>query len=111
MRLDVLAANGAVVRLGHEFLIRGTQASFDQHVARGRQYADQHACTVYVVNIVFTDGSLKKSVHLPSPNPKARSCHCSSFSCRFSSTALPCLVKLIFALVRAILIEFRPAFP
>jgi hypothetical protein len=73
MRLDVLAANGAVVRLGHEFLIRGTQMSFDQHVARGYQYADQHACTVYVVNTVFTDGSFKKRLHLPSPNPKARS--------------------------------------
>ena len=71
MRLDVLAANGAVVRLGHEFLIRGTQTTFDQHVARGYQYADQHACTVYVVNFVFTDGSFEKNVHLPSPNPKA----------------------------------------
>ena len=71
MRLDVLAANGGLVRLGHEFLIRGTQATFDQHVARSHQYADQHACTVYVVNVVFTDRNFNKNVHLPSPNTKA----------------------------------------
>ena len=71
----VLADNGAaVVRLGNEILIRGTQTSFDHHVAKARQYADQHAYAVYVVNVAFTDGSLTKSVHLPSPDPKACSC-------------------------------------
>ena len=76
IRLDVLAANGEVVRLGHEFLIRGTQSSFDKHVARGVQYAEQHSCTVYVVNIVFTDGTWKKNVHLPQPDSKAGSSIC-----------------------------------
>ena len=74
MRLDVLAANGAVVRLGHEFWICGTQTTFDQHVARGYQYADQHACTVNIVNVVLTDGNFEKNVHLPLPNPKAQTC-------------------------------------
>ena len=75
MRLGVLAASneandGAVVRLGHEILINGTQTIFDQHVARAQQYADQYACTVYVVNVMFTDGSCAKGVQLPSPDPK-----------------------------------------
>ena len=90
MRLDVLAANGSVTRLGHDFIVRGTQAEHDEHVARAQHYAEQHFCTVWVVNVVFTDGTFQKRVKLPLAAPDTKACLflCCAV-CKFKVTCRP----------------------
>lgn len=55
--LDVVViAYGSTLRLDCGLAVRGKQAEFDERVARAREYAAVHGCTVGLVSIGFTHG-------------------------------------------------------
>lgn len=49
-RLDVLALNGTVVRMGQEFSIAASQKTYDDHYSRSKQYATDHTCHVWCID-------------------------------------------------------------
>lgn len=49
-RLDVVAVNEWVVRMGQEFSVAASQQTYDEQYSRAKQYATHHTCHVWCVD-------------------------------------------------------------